>query len=564
MTKKKLSLIGGALALIALLSLFALRKGERPLTEEERMHLALDPTFLERYEGSEEKDPLLLGASKLLQGCSEEELLQALGGAHGEQSLHLLALHAFLSGNEEHFFHYMSSLSKPSELLKGFALYAKKEWSRASRLLGQTLSFEEPTFLAAVENHLAPSFLRKILLAHALVESGSYLEARELLETQVELEEKHMVNGARLVLGLSYAKEALEKGAKNDEALFKALLYFEKAELSGFKEIAESAGRALLSSILHSGSSLAYKSQAIRLLAGWQRNDLLAFIADRLASDLSISTSVDSPLPSEFQALLFDRRTKLLKQAIEGGESLTFTRYLENFPDLWSASIQKSMEARALRLCFSDLVGLERSLSLLKKYGDSTALLTRLVEKGMLIWQGEGKERHGTELFEIALKYADEQEKKLLTKEIQSFFQGLFEEAEDAYLVKRLALVHESASHLNIPLVSSFTKEKLANTLADADHFFLTHNFTSAKNHAAWVLCCDPNNQEALYLVGLSAFSLGEYKLALRSLKRLEEKDERTLQALYLCQMEGKYDSLAQGDEEECEAWDVSSLPLMR
>ncbi len=162
-------------------------------------------------------------------------------------------------------------------------------------------------------------------------------------------------------------------------------------------------------------------------------------------------------------------------------------------------------------------------------------LATDLLSQAKLLWKTEGKEKKGQQLMELVISLSKSD--RSLLDEIEAFLLDLYAQAEDCYLIERLTLIYEAMEHFHITKQESLYPSKLANYLADAQYLYYAHNYARAKIHAAWILKLDPKNNQALRLVGLSSFHLGEYKEAISFLHMLSEPDPYVSKALMISQI---------------------------
>lgn len=579
---KRILLLTALVALIAI-TLFCIVRPTTPTS---------DCDLLKLYEAKQtktlsiKKAPLMEGALLLIHGNSAQACV-ALSRARelveeSDQLMidHLLALTAYLDHQRSDFFTYFArslpSASSPlyethCRLLTALSSYLKGNWRDAAPLFEESLHSNSITFLDCVSLRAFPLSLRKLHLAHALIEMNEFTRARyylqmvcdELGDIPNEYRSEGVQSLTQLLWGLSFLKESSQT---HEVVCYEnADSFFGKIENpTRFPQAKKAIANQCAYAIESNATPLLWKEKLIRHLVRWEEIETLTLLTDRLANNETVnlpSGEYSDPSQQEirnFYKLLFEKRRSAAIAALESGtHSHSYHRlihYLERFPELWDAEFQSAFERCIIRLCFSDLSAIDHLLQLTEGKLGQFHLLKEIVEQGKILWKSEGKEKRGTRLFEIACTYAHENEKRVLIKEIQSFWQDLFKEAEQAYLVRRLAMIHEMAERLDISIVFAMTKEKAANTIADAKYLLQSHNFVSAKNHAQWVLRCDPNNEEALYVFGLATFHLGDHIKAAQILKRLKEQDEEARQAIFLCQVELKRTPIVQGAEIEDES----------
>lgn len=425
-------------------------------------------------------------------------------------------------------------------------------------------------FSCVIDQHFPRSY-RDIHKARALIAVGEYGNAREMLEEYDHVltsTDERLSDLCSLFLGISYLKEGervtAEDRAKLDQL---ATYYLSCSNPTGLREeediisqLQTSTFYRLLSLEDLARDNVFHLISSLELYGATQALDWIAdafVVKSQEVQNRSLCRALRMRIEdSAFHRLLTQKMHALVLARVRLGE-------VESLPSLWEAvlaiapqSIEKAGEIGELlqheivRLIHQDAQSLDQTREMLAFWEElelpgqeRLALTNLLMQHGQLLWRGESQERKGMELMDLALAFARNDERSFLMDQIESFLVGLHRQAESANTVHRLNLIHEALGRFSIGGVVIASKEKVANHVADAGYLFSVSNYNASKEHAEWVLKLQPGHQEALRLLGLSSYHLGDFELACLTLSQLAEPDSLAEQALMFSRVYAMQDS---------------------
>lgn len=412
-----------------------------------------------------------------------------------------------------------------------------------------------------------PYAWRQLHLAHCLVEVGDLILGKEILERESlrETQESELHRLAALFLGLSYLKEGREMLESQRDSFYRlAHFYFDRAGTS----LRFSRERGLLThhlcfEIEHLLLEDLAKEQAkgglffIHTLQKWNAHEAIVSLAGQIAQTILHEPEAKREMicqalrkefiGSPFLSVLTEKLFNTLALNLQAGET---TEVLQAWPLVKALSSRPNLTERQLATLaaeeiFSIVNKDTEDLPFTKQFisfwqslehtpQEKEKLTLNLLLQSKLFWQKEGQEPKGRELMSICLQLNDQHPSAL--KEIETFLNDLYLRAEESNLIERLSYIYDAMCHFGIQKQDLISPSKLANHLADADYQYHTQNYTAATTHAGWVLKLDPENQQALKLVGLSSFHLGEYSKSFTTLSRLSNPDEQSYKILVISQ----------------------------
>lgn len=488
---------------------------------------------------------------------NEKELFSLLGKASPMLAAHPLfnffeGLSNYISGN-------FSEAAFAWQLFLEEADYAKNgKWG--------TCVFEQLFSRSWVQLHLA----------HCLTENGDYLRAREILEREMHSceDKKECREMIALFLGLTYIKEA-ETVVSEQRSSYYQLAAFYMNKGKGLKQgyerdffsrhLEEQAKFLIEKDHLDKKCALEF----ISLLEEWHRDTALTSLGVIFAS--KIIEQKDIELLELVHCINANNAFSQLTFTSILGELSTLLRkgQLESFSELWTSIeklcgqnkvFQRNIVQWTLQEMFESIKVDDKSLKttmLLLRFWQNLEhsnyemqeLSREFFAASRIYWQKDGQEAKGEKLMEIAYELDP-----CVHKDIESYLCHLYCEAENSNMIRRLSLIYDALRHFGFSRKELASPSKVANYLADAQYLYRSRNYLSAQVQAAWVLKLDSENEEALRLIGLTFFHLGEYNKARTMLAQLSHLDEQAHKALllshvYCSEEEGK--QLAQIDHFE-------------
>lgn len=436
----------------------------------------------------------------------------------------------------------------------------------------------------------------ELRLARAFIEEKNFTLARERLERVKQLTHSSSTQSlASLYLGYSYLKEAEERKGQNpppftysledrdhylqiDQQLsyYKlACFYFERSSLAPLsadqKSVIIDALKKRAEAVLLEEPFLAESFFYIILpLQRWQAVTDLKYLAEIAIDQLSIfSDEQAQPIAMQlhlylkdslFHHMMAEYLTDVMIKEMSKGNIEKFTRQYA----LMKALLPNNMYFQ--QKCANHIVThLERAilqdderlqkvnfyLRCLENLEQKIPYLSlKLLEQAKVLWQEKGQELKATNLMQLAFNLSHD---KGATREaIESYLSTLFEQAEASNLVERLSYIYDALASFHIKVKSLLNPSVLANHLADAHYHFQVGEFSSSKVLSSWVLKLDPQNQEALRLLGLNYYHLGNYQEAIAILQRLFFLDADSHKALILSEVFStpEQNHLVQSEEE--------------
>ncbi|NGX54897.1 MAG: hypothetical protein KR126chlam2_00517 [Chlamydiae bacterium] len=464
---------------------------------------------------------------------------------------------------------------------EGFVHYMQHNFSEALR---HWAAFEPPQESdwnrTVFERLFSPSWLQ-LHFAHSLAEEGDIISARMVLEREMHLlscQEEDLHSLGALFLGLTYLKESFQLSSLERNSCYKlAHFYFGQAGRTDrfFQE-----KKCLITHLKNECKSLfvngEYTDWAIsftQLLHEWGASPALDEIAEALVPKLlqTENTALCKSIQEKFQGTRFhhvlsEQLMDTISRSLKQHESLNFPLVHANItslaPTLLSSRLASMISEEIYASINHDADSLSHTCTYLNFWNAlenseerKVELIKKLMTHSEYLWQKEGQEKKGTRLMEIALGLAEERERDRMLKKMDGFLVGLYRQAEKTNMVRRLSLIHDALDYFAIGAKELVSPTLVANHLADAQYLLKTHNYALAMTHAEWILKLDKKNQEALRLLGISAYHLGEYTHALATLKELTNLDDYARKALILSKVFSSQEQerhLAKIDDSDC------------
>ncbi|NGX61354.1 MAG: hypothetical protein K940chlam9_00839 [Chlamydiae bacterium] len=523
--------------------------------------------YLAQARGRYEESDLLFQASlKLIQEKHP----------HGHAEILLAqAANAYLQNEDRDFFALVdaaSSLASTPSILsyfEGLKHYRQNQYSKALQAWNsgswEEVDEEGSGWMGKILDNLFPYTQRELQLAYCMTETGDILTGREILEKEsrrIQPYDTDLYNLSLLFLGHSYLKEAQQIPTTQRGSYYKlSRFYFAHAgtnepfgreKRSVIQQVQKEAETLLLTDLTEEQKKWGFGF--VHLLQDWQADGAIESLSDRLSQKLlkGENLALCSGMREEFLGSSFHEKVsqKLLASVstrMKAGEILDLIALwplINNLSDtpkeaaVQIASLTSEEIFRTIKKDGKTLQSTRQFLAFWEALGQSEKEKVQLAEDllfhAKLLWYNEGHETKGLRLMEVAFNLSDQNTH--IHREIETYLTSLYTQAENSHLIGRLSTIYDAMGHFHINKQELASHEKIANHLADAEYLYQSQNYTSAKTHAAWILKLDPDNTQALRLVGLASFQLGEYGTALASLKQLPAPDEFTQKALVLSQ----------------------------
>lgn len=483
------------------------------------------------------------------------------------------------------------------KLMRGFLAFKEGAYKSVLSLWNDLdyYSIEEETLASTWGIYCIKAFLKQedfeLQLARALIEENDFILARELLERTKQNATLSYTNSLiSMYLGYSYLKEAeqrtidtltsplsfiesieqkIESSIDKQLSYYKlAAFYFERTSISSLEKahkeliISKLSQKAeeFIQQNVFAAEALIY---LITPLQKWQCTEELNHLAELIATKLTLLSApheqaITSIIKSHFENSLFhhmvtEKLTEIIIEEISKGRIDLFSKEIEIRNSLVANSFyfqQKCINHVFSHLDYAILQDDERLeqlhiyLKLLDNLGEIhnklPHLTVKLLEQAKVLWQEDGQEIKATKLMQLALNLSPD---KGGTKEnIEHYLSTLFDQAEASNLIERLNYIYDALIAFKINTKSSIDPSILANHLADAHYRFQTREFLYSKVLSSWVLKLDPHNQEALRLLGLNYYHLGNYQEAITVLQKLFFLDEYTHKALVISEVLSSHD----------------------
>lgn len=451
--------------------------------------------------------------------------------------------------------------SKDLFLIEALHNYETNQFEKASlafKTYFEKEEFENHWFEHVVLNDFSSNLL-EVYLGHALIEEKKYSAARAMLEKNIE-----SVPSAILFLGYNYLKESESLPFSEQKSFLNVAHCYLDRSFDSCAEERKKLAPCLtmeIKRLLKTDEECFFAFFFIHLLEKWQCESALDEIALQLMEKMAVDGHLKTiafcnTLKEEFKEGMFhdlvlkrlffilqsDLKEKKHKNPFENWQKIeTFAKAA--FPLELIRETVRITQNEILSLLQEEKVTYTKSIRYLKFWKEianeeleNKEFAKALLKHGMLFWRTENEEQKGSQILKVALHIADETLRHEFSKEIEEFFRALYKQALAVNMVSRLSLIYDACQEFNIGFKGMFSKEELANHLADAAHFFKIRNYLAAKTHAEWVSKVEPRNALALKLVGLSSLFLGNYAIAHSYLEQILEPDEETAKALLLCE----------------------------
>ncbi|MEZ5315121.1 MAG: DUF1347 family protein [Chlamydiales bacterium] len=425
---------------------------------------------------------------------------------------------------------------------------------------------EEKSWMGTMIEKLFPPHWRRLHTAHCLIEEGYVLSGREILEQEhAEIKNQDLASLATLFLGFSYLKEARKIPLDERESYYTlAQFYFQK---SGIATICEREKQLIANDVEKEIEELVavnldqekqtWGLNFIDTLIDWKSEKNIASTAETLSKkllsqELGNEVLICKLIHQKFAGTGFHSH---LTQNLLNGVILTLKERGDHLGDVFSmvenlSSLSRSLTKEMAIIAVTTILDairqdnkhLEHTRTYLEFWKrldrgeiEREELASHLITQAILLWQQENQEHKGKQLMDLALELSVD--KLQIEKKIGSCLSELYKFAEGSNSIDRLLIIFDAMDHFQLNTQELTNPSKLANHLADADYLYHAHNYGLSKAHAMWVLKLDPENQLAQRLIGLSAFYLGEYSVALSALTKLEHPDDDVLKILILSQV---------------------------
>lgn len=397
----------------------------------------------------------------------------------------------------------------------------------------------------------------KLHASRCQIEEGKYLAARQDLIEESRQASNEALPEINFLIGLTYAKEAEEKPPSASLPYYKlAFSYFNRVPILE-KQYAQQRQK-IISQILAKTKSL-IETQSfndiafyLSILENWNARPEMKEVASLLIKLLN--SEIDAKQLQHVQEL-----TNILNRILPQGEIRNSLG--KRFEELLSASITEgNVEAMALYWDASQLFS-SNPQQLKEKVADDiasgilskipnddselkttalylvfwnqlqpsekkrTAFTSKLITIDESLWEKKGEEQKASKLMLMITPLPPANQQKAFLSSIETLLTRLYQAAMQKEDIDKLSFIYQTAEKLHLETLVALQKQNLSDYLEKTQTFFSNKQFAKAKKWGEWVLQIDPQNQQALKIVGLVDYQNADYLQAITYLSRIKERD---------------------------------------
>ncbi len=398
-----------------------------------------------------------------------------------------------------------------------------------------------------------PSWMN-LHIAHANIEEGNYLDARQMLIEESGKASKENLIDINFLIGLTYVKEASEKPASASMPYYKlAFSYFNRVPMQddNFGKYKQKVIEQIQKQVLKLIDSQSFVDIPffISTLQNWNAQAAVSTISTKLIDKLNkeidhnqnqhiqllISLLNKSLPPGDVRRSLGSRFEELTLASLKAGDldsvpyywegAKTFQENPQGLTDRFAADIAKQI----LMTIPQDNLELTKTNNYLmfwsyvpqypQKRADFAAQLASIMEQ---LWQKKGEEQKAFQLIRQALSIPFPAQQRIILSSIKSTMQRLYDTAVKENNIDELPWIY-SASHnfkLGLDLQNKNAQQQ---QLERAQNLFQQKEYDEAQKWSEWVLLLEPHNPQALKISGLVAYHKADYKKSLQLLSQIHD-----------------------------------------
>jgi len=168
------------------------------------------------------------------------------------------------------------------------------------------------------------------------------------------------------------------------------------------------------------------------------------------------------------------------------------------------------------------LIGFWKSLP--HTSAERIAFSQQLLARAHYTWRDQIE--RGAEAMRLAYSIPTQEERLALVDELDLILRAAFEVAKEGDEVGQMVALDGLAQEFSIELIDDEARSMAGNLLADATYYYRSGRFAEANERAAWMVRLEPDHAEALHLLALSHFELGNHKIALEILQSMSDRGD--------------------------------------
>ncbi len=422
-----------------------------------------------------------------------------------------------------------------------------------------------PWMTKAFDKRLTISW-QTLATARCLIETGKYLQGRELVEKAKDTLPEESKSEAAFLLGLSYVNEASEKPETAALPYYRlAISYFQQVPAS--KESFSRERRRIIELMQQRASLLIQQRLFDDLslftdeLEACNAHEALNTLSQQLVTVFNEELSKDRwELVQQLSAvlstqlkpgyLLQDLSTRLesfVKVFLNKGDLARLSHYWEViclFSKDQSAFTERfavTTTKKALETIASDDDSLSQTAryisfwdKLEKNKERRNHFASQLISEAETLWEMPGKELQGLQLMKLAAPLPLLSDQDGLQEAISDTLNKVYTIAYRENAVDKLKAITEAVHYFHIVMPVVQEKSELANQLADAQYLLLLGRYVEAQKRAELALSLDATNQQAMKIAGLAYYQLGQNAKAIEVLSAITKPDASTQEAIGL------------------------------
>lgn len=402
-------------------------------------------------------------------------------------------------------------------------------------------------------------------IARSDIELGNYIKARQSLEMadpHATPEEQEQID---FLLGLSYAREAIEKPVEAAVPYYKlAFSYFNEvpAESGFYKEEREKITSYLKNDLQELLEKRQYHELPFyfSLLEPWLTSEDIERYHQRLRDLMNreirenhfrqvieLAEVLDQTTQSIKQRQdLADQFLKLAQQSLDEGDFTALSTYWKG-AKLFNSNqevMSTKMAGQAERLIFLKLAQSKDALpyfqfwqqldlSSEQKVGFIKIMITALFDR----WK-KTRDLNAPLSFikdlQAVLRY---EQKELLKEALESEILSVYAIANKNNDVDLLSQILTLQKNFGIIYPGHLQKAEAVQQAGEARELYQKNEVALAKRKAEWVLRIDPNNQDALFIAGIIDYHEGDFKQSLVKLKAISNPSAEVGEALAIAEI---------------------------
>jgi len=401
-----------------------------------------------------------------------------------------------------------------------------------------------------------------------MIHQGSYVQARQLIEKEMQQSNEEEKDYLNFLQGLTYAKEAESKPYDVAGPYYKlALSYYNKIPFQHEKYAKEKENflkqiNATITKLIENGKyqdlnfyitvlDQFHEKEEIETLS----NSLISVVNAQLSDESGSSNETFKNLVILLNQILSQGETKAALQS-KLKESLDLAFKEQNITAaarLWDATLVLSDDPQATKDKYAALVTekiLETvnrdgsSLLETKKYLDFWSQIVKaesateklsqmLLAKSLELWNSPDDSAKAMNLLVLVRNLPGIAQQELVKKQVQEIYTQTINDGN----YTKLPQIYQTLNALNLGVFTLASPEEIEGYTKEAEYLFANQKFENAKNLASWILTVDPKNEKGLVVGGLVDFYRGNYTQAAALLSQIDTKNLEINQALAVSQI---------------------------